>query len=700
MVGFMQSVDKSGHYFFATLSAVTLLTAIGAPSYAAGPAYSWSSCYVGAEAGAATSTSRWAYTNSNVYSSTGNLEPQLISGANFNDNRGVIGMQAGCNRAIADYWLVGIEGAWFSNPMNNRNDNRGFNPFPADWGANEAITTNIQSVLSLTGRLGVAATPDWLLYAKGGYAAARIETSGTVSPNFFLDSQLGDFATAAWHGGWTAGAGVEYRLFRNVTIGVEYDYYRFANVAHSGITGLTDFENGVAVLGSSIDHRVNADVQTLMARVNFAFDTGPSAGDTGPNAAYAAYVKAPPLAAAPNPWSAFTSNEVKYASWTGTRGANVFAPDRGAGYQVYSPTTIGIDYNMPSEFKLETRLRGGYVYTAQNTPGQQARYEGPVDTQAAFNLTFLNFDSIQPLLGLTLNLPTGNSYLPANQRFTRMDPDLVEVGSYGVGFNVNPTAGFTFGLNETTAVSLSAGYTWQGNFTREGINMFAMPNPNTPPPENVIVSAFDLQQKIHPGDAFTANGNISSKFGNLFLITSFAYMGSTRASIDGFATGKTGPNFTVNGAANYQIDDRWALSTNVSWSFVEKNEVPDGLGLNGLVPELRNSNSNVVIGSIEPSFMATDRLRLATNYSFLYRDRNYYDPLQELFVPAKQKHTVGGSVTYAATPTSTVTLRGSHAWVRQDDGPFVPAENAVLALQPPMLKYEVWAASVAANINY
>lgn len=701
----MWPIDRFGHSFefggFSALGGVVLLlTAMGAPSYAAGPAYSWTGCYAGAEAGVATSTSRWAYTNGNPYSSTGNLDPQVVPGGNFTDNRGVVGLQAGCNRDIADSWLLGIEGSWFGNPMDNRNGNRGFTPFPPSFGFNEAITTNIQSVLSLTGRLGFAVTPDWLLYAKGGYAAARIDTSGTVSPNDFT-SPIGDFTTEAWHSGWTAGAGVEYRLFRNVTVGLEYDYYRFGNVSHSGITGLTETLNGVTMPSNPVDHRVNADVQTLMARVNFALYSGPSAGDTGPYAAYAAYVKAPPLAEAPSPWSAFTSNEVRYSSWTGTRGANVFAPDRGSGYQVYSPTTIGIDYNLPSEYKLETRLRGGYVYAAQNTPGQLARYEGPVDTQASFNLTFLNFDSIRPLLGLSLNLPTGTSYLPGNQRFTRMDPDLVDVGSYGVGFNVNPTAGFIIGLNETTAVSLSLGYTWQGNFTREGISLTQIPDPSLPPPATVVLSSFDLKQRVHPGDAFTANGNISSTFGNLALIASFAYMGSTRASIDGLATGTHGASFTANGAANYQIDERWALSTNVSWNFSEKNEIPDGLG--GVLVEPKNSNSNVVIGSIEPSYMATEKVRLALNYSFLYRDHDYYDPLEDQFVPAKQKHSVGGSVTYATTPTSTITLRGSHAWVRQDDGPLLLTEvgpPVILTLQPPMLKYEVWAASIAANLNF
>lgn len=685
---------------FVVAGGISVLAAVGSPANAAGPADSWTGCYVGAQAGAATSGARWGYTNSNAYSATGNTDPQVVSGANFSDNRGVVGLQAGCNKAIADSWLVGIEGSWFSNPMNNRNDNRGFTPFPPSFGFNEAITTDVKSVLSVTGRVGVAVTPDWMLYAKGGYAVARIDTAGTVSPNDFV-APHGDFATTAWHSGWTAGAGVEYRLFRNVTVGLEYDYYRFGNVAHSGIIGLVDFDaNGDPRPANPINHRVNADVQTLMARVNFGFG-GPE-GVSGPNAAYAAYLKAPPLAAPDaSPWSAFTSNEVKYSTWTGTRGSNVFAPDRGAGYQVYSPTTIGIDYNLPSEYKLETRLKGGYVYTSHNTAGQTARYDGPIDSQASFNLTLLNFDAIQPLLGLSLNLPTGNSYLPANQRFTRMDPDLVDVGSYGVGFNVNPTAGFTFGLNETTAISLAAGYTWQGDFTREGINLVQIANPAGPPPDTVVLSSFDLKQRIHPGDAFTANGNISSKFTSLLLTASFAYMGNTRASIDGLATGKTGANFTANGAAEWQIDERWALSTNISWNFTERNAIPDGLG--GLVIEPKNSNSNVVIGSIEPSYMATENLRLALNYSFLYRDQNYYDPLRDQFIAAKQKHLVGGSVTYAATPTSSITLRGSHAWVRQDDGPLLLGEvgpPVLLLLQPPMLKYEVWAASIAANINY
>jgi opacity protein-like surface antigen len=662
---------------------------------AAGPAAAWSNCYLGAQAGAATSTSRWAYTNSNFYDTTGNTDPQLIKGAGFHDTRGVIGLQGGCNRAIGDWWVVGIEGAWLSNPMNEHNGYPGFFPDPTS-STREVITTNIQSVASVTGRLGIAPTSDWLLYGKGGYAVARIDTSGAISPTHDVNDL--DFTTTNWHSGWTAGVGVEYRLFRNVTIGLEYDYYRFDSVAHTGSTSAIDDDaNGNPRAASPVLHSVNADTQTLMGRINIGFDTTPVTIDSGPYAAYAAYVKAPPLAQPAANFSGFVTNEVKGSSWDGSRGVNVFAPDPGKGYQVYSPTTIGIDYLVPSEYKLETRLKSGYVFSAQNTAGQLARYEGPVDTQAAFNLTLLNFDSIRPLLGLNLNLPTGNTYLPNGQRFSRMDPDLVDVGSYGTGFNVNPTAGFIFGIDEHTAISLSAGWTWQGPFTKEGINLASVPDPNIAGAFDQV-STTDLRQKVSPGDTYTVNGNVSSTFGSLVLNGSFAYMGDSHASIDGVSTGRAGAKFTANGSANYNFDQRTALNVNVSWNFAEKNDVPDATG--ALVLEPKNSNSNVVIASIEPSYLATERLKLAVNYSYLCRDHNYYDPFQDQFVPAKQKHSAGASATYALTDAATVTLRGAHAWIRQDDGPILPAADFVPVFQPPQLKYQAWSASVATSLRF
>jgi opacity protein-like surface antigen len=665
------------------------------PAHAAGGAAAWNGCYLGAQAGVATSTAPWTYANSNFFSSTGNTDPLQIPGVAFNDTRGIIGAEAGCNRALSDWLVGGIEGMWFTNPMNDHSFRPGFDPDPFSTDK-EVVTTNIQSIASLTGRLGVAPSADWLLYGKGGYAAARIDTSGTITPGH-IPPDL-DFITTKWHSGWTAGAGVEYRLFRNVTIGLEYDYYRFDSVTHTGIIGAVDFDaNGNPRPASPVLHNVNATTQTLMGRIDFAFDTPAVA--SGPAAAYAAYVKAPPLAQPAANYSAFVTTEVKGSSWDGTRGPNVFATDPGKGYQVFSPTTIGIDYLVPSQYKLETRIKSGYVYSASTTTGQEARYEGPVDTQMAFNLTLLNYDSIRPLFGLNVNLPTGNAYLPDGQRFARMDPDLVDIGSYGVGFNVNPTAGFVVGIDEHTAVSISAGWTWQGPFTKDGLDFSALPtivvgNQNITNVQNIT----DLKQKVSPGNTYTLNGNVSSTYGGLSVNSSIAYMGDSHASIDGIDTGRAGAKFTANTAVNYKFDDRTALAFNASWNFSEKNDIVDANS--ALIGEPKNSNSNVVIASLEPSYLVTDRLRVAANYSYLFRDHNYYDPFQDQFIASKQKHSVGVSSTYAVTDTASLTLRGSHAWVRQGDGPFVPATDFVDSFQPPSLKYEVWFASFGVSARF
>jgi opacity protein-like surface antigen len=666
--------------FVATSSFVLFLMQSEAHAQAGGPAAAWSNCYLGGQVGVATSNSHWKYTDSNFYDTTGNTDPQIIPGATFDQTRGIVGLQGGCNRAIGNWWLVGAEGAWITNPMNKYQSNSGFFPDPTAPNK-EVITTNIQSIFSATGRIGFAPSTDWLLYGKGGYALALIETAGSVTPALSVSNL--DFSTTAWQSGWTAGAGVEYRLFRNITLGLEYDYYRFYGMQHAGTVSAVDMIPGGTRPASQILHNVDAEVQTLMARINVGLYPAGSTTDV----ASANGTSALPT----GNFSGFVTTQLQGASWTGTRGANVFAPDAGKGYQFYSPTTIGVDYQVPSAYKLETRIRSGYVYTQQGTAGQTDNYSGPIDTQAAFNLTLLNFDSIRPLLGLNLNFPTGNTYLPNDQRFTRMDPDLVPVGSYGVGPNVNPTAGFVFGVDEHTAVSLSAGYLWQGDFVKEGINLGT-------DAANDIIPTTDLKQKISPGNTYTLNGNVSSTFDSLVLNESFAYMGDSQASLDGVLSGRAGAKFTANASASYNFSERTALATNVSWNFSEKNQIPNGIG--GLVDEPNNSNSNLIIVSIDPSYLVTDRFKIAANYSFLYRDQNFYDQFQDQFIPAKNKHSVGGSGTYALTDATTVSLQGSHAWVSQADGPIIPATDKIPMLQPPALKYQVWAGTFTVTSRF
>ena len=161
----------------------------------------------------------------------------------------------------------------------------------------------------------------------------------------------------------------------------------------------------------------------------------------------------------------------------------------------------------------------------------------------------------------------------------------------------------------------------------------------------------------------TANFNITTQVANTTIYGSFAYMSELAVKIAGIESGRAGARYNSNLTLNTPIDNRWSVTTNVSWSFSEKNEINVG---GALVTEPKNSNSNVVIASIEPGYLVTERLRVALNYSYLWRDENFYDQIEAQFIPAKQKHTVGLITRYAVTETSSIEFRGAYSWIEQD----------------------------------
>jgi outer membrane immunogenic protein len=623
------------------------------------PVRSWDGCYAGAQLGGAFSQSRWTYDGINPYSLGTAPDTTFITDEDFRQFRPAVGAQVGCNFAYSGAWLFGVEAAVIATPMDRSRANALIQPFD---GLPGMIRTEIRSIVSTTGRIGYSPMQDWLYYVKGGYAAAYVHTSGSIA-----DFPQLEYNDGQWLHGWTAGAGFEYRLFRNVSVGAEYNYYQFGERNFFGAMPRPDLD---------VSLRAGAEVHTAMARINF-YHPDSVAGKTA--AAYSS-------PAFPGRFSSFVNTSAQYGGWEGTRGPNVFQPDKGKGYQVYSPLALGIDYDT-SAYKFETRAKGGYVYTAQRTDGQTAYYSGPIDTQTSVNVVLLTFESVRPQFGVAMNLPTGTSYLPNNQRFTRIDPDLAMVGSYGAGFNINPTAGFVMGLNQSTAISLSAGYAWQGKFVREAISL------DTPGQ-----GAFNLKRYIDPGDVVTANFNITTEVGKTVIYGSFAYMSESAVVIDGVESGRAGAKYTANLTLNTQIDDRWSIVTNGSWNFAEKNEIVVG---GALVTEPKNSNSNVVIASVEPGYLVTERLRVAANYSFLWRDENYYDQLENQFIPAKTKHSVGLSGRYIVTENSSIEVRGAYSWIEQDPSSivqvaFTPAFEAV----PAQLNYTAWMVSTTANIRF
>jgi hypothetical protein len=409
-------------------------------------------------------------------------------------------------------------------------------------------------------------------------------------------------------------------------------------------------------------------------------------------------------------FSWFAESDARYVSWQGTRGTNVWAPEPGKGSQFYTPLTLGMDYRQPELYKFETRVKGGWTETNSKTVGQESTVATWLDTQVTTTWTYLGSQNFRTFVGLATNLPTGKSYFPNNERFVRMDPDLVEVSVAGAGFNFNPTAGFIFAVNENTAVSLSAGYAWLGEFTREGFDGGSVANCFV----NICLSPptaiFDKAVRINPGDVFTANANVSSVFANYSVKSSFAYMSSTKVTEDGRAVGQKGATFSANSTVTFKISDPFSLVLNGTWGFAEKNKYVDpATGM--LYTELKNSNSNLLIGKAEPVFKLTDKLSVSGNYTILWRSANYYDIVEGQYIPEKLKQSVGGSMTLLNAAKSSITLRGSYFWINENQGAYLPSNYDQINSsspkiyynyqnQPPDLRYTGWTLAVSGKVSF
>ena len=123
---------------------------------------------------------------------------------------------------------------------------------------NRSRGVDINDIFLAGVRLGYAANRS-LFYVKGGYANADVD----ISSNRISNGQLTS-SSSKRENGWNLGAGWEYAIRSNVTLGVQYDF-----ISLDGSDRFDTQRPGFA----TTDHRdVDADIHTVTARLNFKFD--------------------------------------------------------------------------------------------------------------------------------------------------------------------------------------------------------------------------------------------------------------------------------------------------------------------------------------------------------------------------------------------------------------------------------------------
>jgi outer membrane immunogenic protein len=165
-------------------------------------AYNWSGFYVGGQVGGAWSRSNYTLDNGAGLIENFNFDPTSLIGG------GHVGLQGQWGN-----WVLGIEGTYNATDL-KQTDQSVLSP-----GRVRRLTTD--GIATAVGKVGYA-WDRWMIYGKGGFADARIETFGQ-NPATGISGQAN-----TWQNGWTAGGGLDYMLAPSWIVGVDFNYYNFS----------------------------------------------------------------------------------------------------------------------------------------------------------------------------------------------------------------------------------------------------------------------------------------------------------------------------------------------------------------------------------------------------------------------------------------------------------------------------------------
>ncbi len=383
-------------------------------------------------------------------------------------------------------------------------------------------------------------------------------------------------------------------------------------------------------------------------------------------------------------WSTSFSTDLRFFSWRSVRqipGAAAATIERGT--QFVAPLSAQLTGRPNADWKVEFLLRGGIASSQVKIGAASGSYTGVTDTTASGTVTYYGFTGFQPFFSLATNLPTGETVLRGANANTKPDPDNAFLPVYGEGFNIGPTLGVTLPFNDFLTGSLSVGYTNRGRFDREGPTILGIPT----------TTAFD------PGDVTTVSAGLNYRGEQLSLKANAAFSVETETKRDGLPFYRSGNRLLLVLGAGYAFTENWSARLQGSLSLFGKNEVRV-LGLPALQQEAFNSNSALTKIVADVTY-ARDNWSIGPTASFLYRDRNGYDPTAFEFVTAKTAWSAGFASSWAPTPTSRLTFRVERLWSHENSSPDKVQFGLPIPLSGnPKVEMRGWQVSLGGNVKF
>jgi hypothetical protein len=339
-------------------------------------------------------------------------------------------------------------------------------------------------------------------------------------------------------------------------------------------------------------------------------------------------------------WQGIFNTDVRYYSWSNSLGSN--------GAQLYVPAAIQFTGRPDNDWKLSFLVRSGAIRSRQSTPTSSVEASSPTDTTLSGTATYLGVNGFQPFLSLNVNVPTAKSGSGTLQT-TKNDSDIVATPVFGEGWNFGPSVGTSIAISQALIATVSVGYVNRGPFD-EG------------------TSALSGPRRLDPGDVTTVNIGIGYQGERWVTQASVSYAMESTTSANGSPLYQSGDRVIANIKAGYAWTDNWSSRVAASYSHFGKNKVLAAANISDLVREAFNSNSDVVRVTFDTSYSKRN-YSIGPTVTYLYRDRNGYDPVTYQFIPAKSSWSAGVVGQYAASDRLSFTGRVERVWVDEDINP-------------------------------
>ncbi|RYE44307.1 MAG: porin family protein [Hyphomicrobiales bacterium] len=260
-VGLCFAVLRFSKLSLSTAAVALVTSAALAADDVAASAHDWSGFYLGVFGSVAAGQ---ANIDGTIYNDgPAGHGPELLAEVNalndfpFTDTMAGYGIQAGYNVQL-DNIMLGIQADLGALNLNGSAEASGSvlgvnfvvrNSFNADW------------LLTLRPRVGLRASDNLLIYASGGLALSSIEFSHEYLSNFAGVITEG-FSESYVRAGWVVGAGIEYALDENWSLGAEYLYTDLGSISETrrvtyGAPIDTLFENELDLSAHALRTSVN-----------------------------------------------------------------------------------------------------------------------------------------------------------------------------------------------------------------------------------------------------------------------------------------------------------------------------------------------------------------------------------------------------------------------------------------------------------